>query len=196
MRQLIVLLAVVILLSGLSGCQNAGSKNTDVKVVIEGEGQFPEFLAGAWKSEQNGWKFVFEPNGTMSSIVHNFGLVEMKPGQIKTVPMLQKGKSIYEPGPWTVVYTPTSRQLMVKIVLKRVYAKLGGGVIEGSFVDVINGQISKDGKVWIADWDSFPDIRAHTDKYPNFSLAVADPNYDPNEGISKTLFFEKVAQNK
>ena len=133
----------------------------------------------------------------MSSIVHNFGLIEMKPGRVIKVPMRKGGKGIFEPGPWTVVYTPASRELMVKIVLKRVYAEFGGGFIEGSVVDVINGQISKDGKVWIADWDSFPDITAHTAKYPNFSLNAYDPNgYDPNEGISKTLIFDKVAQSK
>ena len=185
MKQLVVLIGCAVVLLGFVGCQSA---NKGVEVIIEDGGQFPEFLVGRWKAYgKSGWEFVFKPDGTISSIIHSLGRVRLKPGQVTTVPMKMGGKSVYEPGQWFVYYTPATRELTVKIILKSFYAEVGGGIVEGKSKDIFTGKIDEDGKTWLVDQTSFPDYTAHTDKYPNFRMAE-----DPNTGITITLTFEKV----
>jgi len=184
MKQLLVFAGFVVLLSVLVGCQTA---HRGIEVIIEGDGEFPEFLAGVWKADKDGWEFVFEPDGTISSAVISLGRVRMKPGEVTTVPMKMGGKGVYEPGEWMVYYAPVGRELMVKISLKDFYVELGENVLEGKSTDIFNGPISQDGKLWQANWTSFPDYVAHTAEYPDFPITE-----DPNRGVSKTLIFEKV----
>ncbi|MHC4314904.1 MAG: hypothetical protein ACYSW3_20850 [Planctomycetota bacterium] len=170
MQRLLVLLFCGLSVFQLGGCQ--GSKS-DVDVIIEGGGEFPEFLVGGWKADKDGWEFVFEPDGTISSVVVSLGRIRLKPGEVTTVPMKMGGKGIYEPGEWIVHYVPAGRELMVRISLKNLFA----------------GPISQNGKVWQVEWTSFPDYVAHTPKHPNF------PMFEKTDyGFSKTLIFEKVTE--
>lgn len=187
MKQLVVLAGCAVLLSGLAGCQNPAPLRGGVEVIIEGGGEFPQFLVGRWKDEKRGWEFVFEPDGTISSAVISLGRVRMKPGQVTEVPMKLGGKGVFEPGDWLVHYAPTSRELTVKISLKNFYAELGKDILEGKSTDIFVGSISEDGKVWQVDWVGFPDYVAHTAEHPHFEMSV-----DPNYGITYTLTFEKV----
>lgn len=184
MKQLLVLAGFAVLLLGLAGCQNV---NRGVEVIIEGGGEFPEFLVGRWKADKHGWEFAFEPDGAISSAVISLGRVRIRPGEVTTVPMKMGGKGIYEPGEWMVHYAPAGRELTVRISLKNFYVELGEDVLKGKSTDIFAGPISQDGKVWQVDWTSFPDYVAHTAKYPDFKMA-ADPNY----GVSKAIIFEKV----
>jgi len=186
MKQLMLLAGFVVLLAPLAGCQNT---NRGVEVIIEGDGEFPEFLVGEWKADKDGWEFVFEPDGTISSAVISLGRVRLKPGEVTTVPMKMGGKGVFEPGEWMVHYAPAGRELTVKISLKNFYVELGKGVVEGKSTDIFAGPISQDGKVWQADWTGFPDYTAHTAEYPNFNLSEGT-----DAGISKTLVFEKVTE--
>ncbi len=186
MKQLVVLAGFAVLLSALAGCQNA---NRGVEVIIEGDGEFPEFLVGGWKADKDGWEFVFEPDGAISSAVISLGRVRMKPGQVTPVPTKLGGKGVFEPGKWMVHYAPADRELTVKISLKNFYMELGEAVLEGKSTDVFTGPISQDGKVWQADWTSFPDYTAHTAEYPNFNLSDGT-----DSGITKSLVFEKVEE--
>ncbi len=185
MKQLLVLFGCCVILLGLAGCQNA---NRGIEVIIEGGGEFPQFLVGRWKADKDGWEFVFEPNGAISSAVISLGRVRMKPGEITTVPMKMGGKGIFEPGKWMVHYTPAGRELIVKISLKNFYVELGKDVLEGKSTDIFTGPVSKDGKVWQVDWTNFPDYTVHTAKYPKFPV-----HRDPNQGVTYSLIFEKVA---
>ena len=186
MRQLVVFAGFVVLLSGLVGCQTA---HRGIEVIIEGGGEFPESFAGVWKADKSGWEFVFEPDGTISSAVITMGRVRMKPGEVTTVPMKLGGKGVYEPGEWMVYYTPDDQELMVKISLKNFYVELGKDSLEGKSTDIFNGPIPQDGKLWRVNWTSYFDYVAHTAEHPNFPITE-----DPNRGISKTLIFEKVAE--
>lgn len=187
MKKLVLLAGFAAVLSELVGCQTTAKQTAAIEVIIDGNGEFPQFLVGTWKADKYGWEFVFEPDGTISSAVIALGRVRMKPGQKTTIPMKKGGKGVFEPGQWLVQYIPTDRELMVKISLKNFYTELGGGVLEGKSTDIFVGTISDDGKLWYVDWIGFPVYTAHTAKYPNFDLS-ADPNY----GVSKTLVFEKV----
>ncbi|MHC4098864.1 MAG: hypothetical protein ACYSU3_22755 [Planctomycetota bacterium] len=64
MQRLLVLLFCGLSVFQLGGCQGPKS---DVDVIIEGSGEFPEFLVGGWKADKDGWEFVFEPDGTISN---------------------------------------------------------------------------------------------------------------------------------
>ncbi len=184
MKRLLVCCLYVVL---LIGCQSAGRSKSGVDVFIEGGGEFPQSLAGTWRSDKHYWQIVFEPDGSISSAVITLGGVRMKPGEITTVPMKRGGKGIYKPGQWLVHYIPTSRELTVKISLENFHAELGNDILEGKSTDIFIGKVSEDGKVWLVDWTSFPDYTAHTAKYPDFKM-YEDPNYV----VPKALVFEKV----
>ena len=186
MKQLVVFAGCAVVLAGLVGCQNA---NSGVEVIIEGGGEFPEFLVGGWKADKDGWELVFEPDGRLSSAVVSLGRVRLKPGEVTTVPMKMGGKGIYEAGEWLVHYIPAGRELMVRISLKNLYLEMGENVLEGKSTDVFAGPISQNGKVWQVEWTSFPDYVARTAKHPNF------PMFEKTDyGFSKTLIFEKVTE--
>ena len=179
-----LLVCIAMMMFQLAGCQNT---NQAVEVIIDDGWSFPHFLVGKWKAETHNWEFVLEADGTISSAVISFGRIRMKPGEVTKVPMKMGGKSVFEPGEWTVHWAGAERELTVVIRLKHFYAELGGGVLEGKSTDVLVGEVSDDGRVWLVDWTSFPGYIAHTAKYPDFDLS-ADPNY----GVSKTLIFKRV----
>jgi len=189
MKQLVVLVGCAVLLSVTGGCQSTAGNTSGVDVIIEGGGEFPEFLVGRWKADKDGWEFVFEPDGTLSSAVISLGRVRMKPGELTVIPMKMGGQGIFEPGEWMVHYAAAGRVLTVKISLKNFYIELGKNVLEGESKDVFAGPISQDSKFWQVNWTSFPDYVAHTAENPNFTMFE-----DPNRGISKTLTFEKVTE--
>lgn len=186
MKQLLMLAGCAAVLAGLVGCQNA---HRGIEVIIEGDGEFPESLAGVWKSDEDGWEFVFEPDGRLSSAVISLGRVRMKPGEITTVPMKMGGKGVFEPGEWIVHYFPAGQELMVEITLKNLYVELGEDSLEGKSTDIFAGPIIQEGKVWQVEWTSFIDYVAHTAENPNVPMSD-----DPNSGFSKTLIFEKVTE--
>lgn len=187
MKRLLIFLACGLSVFLPGGCQSSCADKTGVKVIIEGDGQFPEFLVGTWKANTHGWEIVFEPDGTISSAVISLGRVRMKPGEVTTVPMKMDGKGVFEPGPWLVHYVPDKRELTVVISLRNLYVEVGDNVLEGNSKDVLAGTISQHGDIWQADWTSFPKYTAHTDVYSNFDLSE-----DPNYGITNALIFEKV----
>ena len=189
MKQLLVLVGCAVLLSVIGGCQSTAGNTSGVDVIIEGGGEFPEFIVGKWKADKDGWEFVFEPDGTISSAVISLGRVRMKPGEATTVPMKMGGKGIFEPGEWMVHYAPAGRELMVRITLKNLYVEMGENVLEGKSTDIFAGPVLQDDKVWPVEWTNFPDYVAHTAEHPDFRMSE-----DPDYGLSKTLIFEKVTE--
>ncbi|MFA6176063.1 MAG: hypothetical protein WC765_05745 [Phycisphaerae bacterium] len=172
----------------LTACQESVKKERAVEVIVEDSNQFPEFLVGRWKAEGNrGWEFVFERNGTISSIVHTLGTVHLKPNEITTVPMKMDGQSIYEPGKWVVDYEPTTNILTVEIDLKSFYLEIGTGTVEGSCSDIFTGPISENKLIWRVNWVTFLNAMAHTPENPSTDLS-SDPIY----GESQDIIFNKV----
>jgi hypothetical protein len=174
----------------LGGCQRPVTKPGNVEVLIEGNGQFPEFLAGTWKDNEHGWEFVFEPDGSISSVVLTLGRIRIKPGEITKVPLIKGGQGVFEPDQWIIHYNPASRELTAKIALKNFRMQVADNILEGKCTDILMGPVSKDGKSWIATWTSFPNYTAYTPENPNFKLA-ADQNY----GVETPLILEKVTKS-
>lgn len=191
MKQLVfpLLCGLSVLLHG--GCQRSVQSQPVVEVTIEGGGQFPEFLVGAWKADKGGWEIVFEPNGTISSAVVSLGRVRIKPGQTTTVPMKLDGKGVFEAGPWAVEYLPERRELTVEIAIESFRVELGDSVVKGRTLDIFTGSISADGRSWWANRFSFPEYVADTKKYRNHKLIV-----DPNDNPLEELLFQRASESQ
>ena len=188
MRQLIVLSAVVIiLLSGLTGCQqNAQSPDVPSKVNVAGGGEFPKSLAGTWLCEEQGLEIVLEPNGTIASAIMPFGKLKMRSGEtIKINRPEVKDKGVFQAGPWSVNYEPASGELTVELSLKSYRAQIAGIVLEGETRDIFTGKVSQDTGVWQAEWFSF-----HTS---NDELSSGLPAIDPNNSPMPDVIFRKTA---
>lgn len=170
------------------GCRQPVEDMPAVDVTVEGDGEFPEYLAGTWKADDGGWEIVFEPNGTISSAVVSLGRVRLKPEQVTTVPMKMGGKGVFEAGPWAVQYSPERRELTVEIVIASFHVELGESVVKGRRMDLFTGTISPDGQSWWASRYGFPEYVADTKKYHDKKLTV-DPNANPPE----ELLFQKVS---
>jgi hypothetical protein len=175
----------------LGGCQEFGRSKSAVEVIIEGGGEFPPSLVGKWKANCSYcyWQFVFEPDGIISSAVINMGAVEMTPGKVTEFPTvydLYGGKGIFEPGQWSVQYSPDSRELSVEVVM-HFYQDMGAAALEGSTTDILVGPVSENGQLWNADWFTFGRMVAYTPE-PNEFLNDKEPQF---RGV---VTFEKVKQ--
>lgn len=191
MRRSVAVLLFCLLMSLLGGCKSQPPKESAIEVVIDGDGEFPDFLVGRWKADRGGWEFVFEPDGTISSAVVSIGRVTMRPGQTTTVPMKLGGKGLFEPGRWTVQYSQAQRELIVEIVIDRFYIEMGDNVLRGNTRDFFVGSVSGDGQLWPVERISFPEYIADTKKNPNRKLPL-----DPNEHARERLLFQKVQELK
>ena len=191
MKQLLLLLLFSLSVFSHSGCHGSAESPPAIEVVIDGGGQFPDFLVGTWKADSGGWEIVFEPNGAISSVVVSLGRVRMKPGQVIKVPMKLGGKGVFEAGPWAVQYSPERRELVAEIAIASFRAELGGGVVKGRTLDIFAGPVSRDGRSWWANRFSFPEYVADTEKYRDHKLTV-----DPNDSPPEELLFRKVPESQ
>jgi hypothetical protein len=167
---------------------NASYEPGGMEVSIEGgDGQFPEFLVGKWKSDKHGWEFNFEPDGKISSAVVTMGRTRMEPGEIRQVPMKMGKKGEFTPGKWEVYYDYDIRELMVRIVIEHFYMEIADDVLEGKTEDLLVGNISEDETTWEVAWKSFPDYVAHFPDKPDFKMAA-----DPEWGVDYTITFSKI----
>ena len=191
MNRTLWILCCVFFLS-LIGCQETEKKpDKDVEVTIEGIGPGPKFLAGIWTADRDGWKFVFEEDGTIGGIIHTIGRVALKPGQVKKVPLKRGGEGIYKSGKWTVNYDTDLRELFVGIELDHFKAEIVQNVVEGRSTDIFVGPVSEDGRVWEAEWYSYPEYYVTTGEYNHYKLPV-----DPNENPKGVLVFTKKDKPK
>ncbi len=187
MKTKAVLLLCALSAGAFPGCRQPSETRPPVEVVVDGGGQFPDYLAGVWRADSGGWEIVLEPDGRISSAVVSLGRVRMKPGQVTKVPMKMGGRGVFEAGPWAVHYSHQRRQLTVEIAIARFRAELGGSVLKGRRLDLFTGTISPDGQSWWVSWFSFPEYVADTKKYRDHELTV-----DPNETPPEELLFHKV----
>jgi len=180
--------ALTVLTAG--GCHGpVDDSHSGVKVVIEGGGTFPEALTGRWRANRDGWQLVFERDGRLSAAVLSLGQVQVTPGQRTTVPTRSGGQGIFDPGLWTVHYTPATQELTVKISMEYLRIELGDNTLEGKSTDVFAGKVALAEGLWQAEWTTFTDYTAHTPQSPTVKLAT-----DSQYGEAKLLTFRKVQQ--
>jgi hypothetical protein len=187
-RAFSIVLCVTVVVAG--GCSRPLDKHTDpVTVSIEGGGKFPDVLAGRWKADQDGWEFLFEPDGRIASAVISLGCVTVVPGQATTTPTLSGGHAVFTPGPWVVHYDPTTSILTVKIAMERVRVPMGINLLEGSSTDTFSGPISAATGTWQAEWTTFTHYTARTGENTPVDLST-----DQTYGESKLLVFTKMSE--
>jgi hypothetical protein len=195
MKQLFGLVGCITILMAIAGCQQPAvnrsslrpaANKSGVEVTIDGGGKFPSFLVGRWKDKESGWEFVFEPDGKISFVRMNIQK-DLRPGQITTAE-IAGGVATLEPGPWTVHYSPDSRELTVIITLKNAYFEIGDELTESDGIDVFTGPVWPNGDIWQADWTTFPHDIIRTPDRPYVEFDMDDSN-----GLTTPLTFEKIA---
>lgn len=191
MRNILVISSCCFFIFLSTGCQSQAGSKSGVEVIIDGGGEFPEFLVGKWKADKGGWEINFVPGGKISSAVVSLGKVRLTPGEIAKTQMVLGGKGIFKPGKWTVQYAPQKRELGVNIIIENFRVELGGDVVQGRTRDFFIGQVSADGQVWWADRYNFPEYIVDTEKYQNYKLP-----FDPNDSPRESLVFQKVAESQ
>ena len=156
MKNLLVLFVCLVSLINLAGCQESKYIMTPGKleVVIIGDGEFPEELAGNWKGDR--WAFTFEKDGRISKAIISMAKAEIIPGKITTVSSIG-GTATFVPGDWLVTYDPDNRELTVKVVMNYINIELDKDAFRGKNEDIIIGTVSEDGSVWETTVNSFPD---------------------------------------
>jgi hypothetical protein len=150
-------------------------------VVVDGDGDFPEFLVGRWKSDNGNWEFVFEEDGTISSAVVYWGGTTVKPGGVTKYRTRGGGKAVWKSDTWKIQYTDATRELIVIAKMRDVSIQMGPNTLTGSTEDYFVGTISEDHKVWTCDWYNYP----KWDKLP----------VDPNEVAPEKLVFAKLGSD-
>ncbi len=182
MKQLAVLAGCAVLLSGLVGCQDA---NRGVDVIVEGDGEFPEFLVGKWKADKGSWGFVFERDGTISSAVIDNGMIRVTPSKrVATIPLSGGGKGVYELGQWAVQYSPDNRELAVEVVVEHFSLDMVSFGLEGHSTDWFVGPVSEDSQIWQAEWFTFR-------KATTWGPETLEFPFDPNDNPVDTVVFRK-----
>jgi len=184
MKRLVALVGCVVLL--FSGCQGLSrDKKKAVEVIIEGGGEFPQFLAGAWKADKHGWEFVFERDGTISSAVIDNGMIRVTPSErVATRPLRGGGKGVYELGQWAVQYSPDNRELAVEVVVEHYNLDMVSFGLEGHSTDWFVGPVSEDSQMWEAEWFTYRKTTAWGPETLEFP-------FDPNDNPVDTLVFRK-----
>ena len=168
----LILTGVVMAMLFFTGCWNSG-----VDVIINGKDGFPPLMAGVWKSEKYGWEIAFEPDGKISYAVIAIGRIRVEPGRDSIIPLKKKGRGVVSPGPWTVQVLSESKELFVEIVIKNYCLQKGDEIVEGNTKDIFIGPLSEDGRVWEAEWFSFPTYIVTTSTREKVELPVDEVDY-------------------
>ncbi len=172
----------------IGGCSRPLHKPAgDVTVIVEGGGRFPSSLAGRWQANQHGWEFEFEPDGRIASATLSLGRVRVVPSKTTMMPTKTGQQAVFTPGPWTVHYIPSTRELTVEIIMDHVRVEMGGNILEGSSTDTFVGPISASNRTWQVQWTTFTRYVAHTPDGASVNLST-----DPTYGETKSLIFEKT----
>ena len=173
------------------GCSRSLNESAgDGKVIVEGGGKFPSSLAGRWQASQHGWEFEFEPDGRIASATLSLGRVRVVPGRTTTMPTKSGHQAVFTPGPWTVHYIPSTRELTVEIIMDHVRVEMGGDFLEGSSTDTFVGPVAASNRTWRVQWTTFTRYLAHTPDGASVNLST-----DPTYGETKSLTFEKTSDD-
>lgn len=180
MKQLLVLVVCAVVLAGLAGCQEGNKVNG---VSINGDSEFPEFLAGIWKADKYDWVIRFEADGRISAIVHHIWAlpIDMNEGGFFTEGPEEGTHALFIMGPCKAEYDINTRELYVKIILDHFSIKLPQGSLEGRSDDFFEGPVSEDGTTWKAGW-----------KHYGWLEGAAPPDANEIEANPVPLVFTKV----
>jgi hypothetical protein len=173
-----------------TGCRTPSAQSQGSQsVVIEGGRKFPSALAGTWQADRDGWEFVIERDGRISSAVISLGHVRVTPGKSETLPTVGGGDGLFEPGPWTVYYDPKTSDLTIKVIMSHVRVAMAEAVLEGTSTDIFTGRMSSADNVWQVQWTNFSNYLLQMPDGSASELAT-----DETYGETNPLTFERVSK--
>lgn len=173
MGRLIQSIILCVLLQAVIGCDDNNSYKQIQKRTADSGSVFPSVLNGKWKGEGTEWELVFTEDGQLSSAIIPSGRVTIRPNETTEMEGRKGEPGFFEVGDCTVEYQPDDRSVIIEINIERLYAEMAGGIIDGSYTYLINGQFKKDFKSWDAWIYSVPDL----------DVFMPDPNSDPNNPV-------------
>jgi hypothetical protein len=157
MKRFVVITAVVIILAGLSGCQQSSVNGSKGKKI-------PAFLAGKWVSDRGNWSIELSEDGSIPLVFH--------PIWKETMSVKEGGYYVEGPedsyayfifGQCSADYDSDTRNLKVKIILDSYEVRIPPESLAGRCEDYFQGHVSKDGKTWHADWREYGYIDGATE---------------------------------
>lgn len=173
----------------LTGCdsvqKSAAAKQQVLPIEIRNGSVFPVELAGTWICADNYWRFVIEPDGTLSWILYPMGSAWLEPNKKMEVPMKMDRFSTYAPGPWKAVYDYDGDVLSIDIIIPFFEIAMGHDTLTGDSVDIFSGPVDLDKGVWKAEWFNQPTYIVNTAELKDHQL---DTSGDPNKG---TVIFRR-----
>ncbi|HOK96007.1 MAG TPA: hypothetical protein PKW71_07760 [Anaerohalosphaeraceae bacterium] len=163
----------VVLLAAFCGCRNSQISSSKTA------GPFPETMVGIWQAQvgyddQNIYGIKFEPDGSISKIVHNVGgAINVSEGGCSGLGPDPDTYYMFVLGPAVAKYNPRKKEIAVEIHIDNYEMKLPQGILKGRIIDKFSGPASQDGKTWTAEWRCYswlegadePDIK-EIDKNP------------------------------
>lgn len=145
MKQSVVIVACLLVLSFVAGCQNTG---------------FPKVMVGVWEAEASRWGkwgLKFERDGSILRLEHPLaGPVILSEGAVYLEGRDPNTHAIFQMGPCDANYLPETKELKVKVVLDYYRMQLPNDVLEGRTESHFSGPISKDGKTWAVELREYP----------------------------------------
>lgn len=192
------------LVSIMTGCQKDQKTDRDAavdpnvnRVLLIDADRFPESMKGIWQNSEFGWILKIDERGYLTKIQHHIGRAKLIAGQITTIPLVNNGQAIIEPGPWFVQYDGKSQNVSIEITLKNFVYNIGADQVRGSSRDVFIGKVPQKGQTtWTAQWITFPKYVASTaDRtYTNYELPFEEGSEDQGEIIFEKVDIEKLKE--
>ncbi|HOQ05486.1 MAG TPA: hypothetical protein PKY88_09770 [Anaerohalosphaeraceae bacterium] len=186
----------------LAGCQKGHQKQQPIsfdpnatQVVLIDADRFPESMKGIWQNEELGWIFKIDERGYLTRLQHHIGRAKLVAGKTTTIPLINNGQAILEPGPWLVQYDGKTQTVSIEITLKNFLYDVGGDQVKGSSRDVFIGKVPQEGQTtWTAQWITFPKYVASTaDKsYVNYELPFEEGSEDQGDIVFEKVDIEKL----
>ncbi|MHC4193183.1 MAG: hypothetical protein ACYS8I_00730 [Planctomycetota bacterium] len=163
MKQSVVVVACLLVLSFLGGCQSTG---------------FPKVMVGVWEAEASKWGkwgFKFEPDGSILKLEHPLaGPVILSEGYVYKEGPDPNTHAIFVMGPCDANYLSRTKELKVEVVLDYFRMKLPIGVLEGRIESYFSGPISRNGKTWAIELREYAWLEGARPPDPN--MIDANPN--------------------
>lgn len=162
----------LIAVSILTGCQSCATNKAN--------SEFPDFLVGTWQASGRRWQITFQPDGSISSLHHQYITVPVKPEEGGVYEPLRKDAyGIYFFGPYDVKYNPGTRELSVEIIVDDFHIEMPAMIFDGNMYDHFIGTVSDDGMTWRGKW------------YNRIEMPDFGPT-DPSEIMTKPITFQKI----
>jgi hypothetical protein len=189
-------------LLALTGCQQKQQEQHSLmadpnatRVILVASKQFPESMKGVWQNKDSGWILKIDENGCLTKIQHYIGRSKLIAGQTATIPLINNGQAVIEPGPWLIQYDGENRNVVIEITLKSFLYDVGGDQVKGSSRDIFIGKVPEKGEsVWKAQWLSYPQYVASTSdrKYVDYILPFEEGSEDQGEIIFEKIDLDKI----